>query len=280
MLAYRHAFHAGNHADVLKHIVLTLLLRHMSQKDKGYRMVDTHAGAGLYALDSPQARKNGEYLQGIARLWAREDLPPIVADYRQLVARFNADGALRQYPGSPALARMLLRPQDQLRLFELHPTEALALRALVDGGHGIEVRQADGFAALKSQLPPPTRRALVLVDPSYEGRGDYGRVLELIGDALRRFAPGVYMVWYPVVAKPGAAAMVQRLKSLAPRGWLHARLSVQPTDAQGFGLAGSGIFVLNPPHTLHGQLQTLLPWLAQALEQHAGSSHLLQQHAP
>jgi 23S rRNA (adenine2030-N6)-methyltransferase len=203
-----------------------------------------------------------------------------VADYRQLVARVNAGDELRHYPGSPSLARMLLRPQDQLRLFELHPNEYPALLALVVDSPGAEVRQVDGFAALKSQLPPPTRRALVLVDPSYEGHGDYRRVLDMMGEALRRFAQGVYMVWYPVVAKPGAAAMVQGLKSLAPKGWLHARLTVQPTDAQGFGLAGSGIVVLNPPHTLHAELHALLPWLAQALGQGTGTSHLLQQHAP
>jgi 23S rRNA (adenine2030-N6)-methyltransferase len=280
MLAYRHAFHAGNHADVLKHVVLVLLLRYMNLKDKGYRVVDTHAGAGLYALESPQAQKNAEYLQGIGRLWARADLPEAVADYRQLVARVNADGELRHYPGSPTLARALLRPQDQLCLFELHPSDFRELQALFGPSKGVEIRPADGFAALKSQLPPPTRRSLVLVDPSYEGVGDYRRVLDMLADALRRFAQGVYMVWYPVVAKPGAAAMVQRLKSVAPKGWLHARLSVQPTDARGYGLAGSGIFVLNPPHTLHAQLQALLPWLAQALAQHDGAEHLLQQHAP
>ncbi len=278
MLAYRHAFHAGNHADVFKHIVLLLLMRHMALKDKGYRMVDTHAGAGLYALDSPQARKKGEYLNGIARLWERDDLPAPAAHYLQGVRSLNADGALRQYPGSPLLAHLLLRPQDQLRLFELHPSDHQALRALLGAAKGVEVRQADGFAALKSQLPPPTRRALVLIDPSYEGVGDYTRVLDTLRDALRRFADGVYMVWYPVVNKPGATALVQGLKALAPRGWLHARLSVQQVDALGFGLAGSGIVVINPPHTLHVQLQALLPWLAQALAQHDGASHLLQHH--
>jgi 23S rRNA (adenine2030-N6)-methyltransferase len=279
MLAYRHAFHAGNHADVFKHIVLLLLMRHMALKDKGYRMVDTHAGAGLYALDSPQARKKGEYLNGIARLWERDDLPAPAAHYLQGVRSLNADGALRQYPGSPLLAHLLLRPQDQLRLFELHPSDHQALRALLGAAKGVEVRLADGFAALKSQLPPPTRRALVLIDPSYEGVGDYTRVLDTLRDALRRFADGVYMVWYPVVNKPGATALVQGLKALAPRGWLHALLSVQQVDALGFGLAGSGIVVINPPHTLHAQLQTLLPWLAQALAQHDGASHLLQHHA-
>jgi len=279
MLAYRHAFHAGNHADVLKHIVLLRLMRHMNLKDKGYRMVDTHAGAGLYALDSPQAQKKGEYLQGIGRLWSRDDAPEGVADYLQCVRGLNGNGVLQQYPGSPMLARMLLRPQDQLRLFELHPNEHQALQSLLGSARGIEIRQADGFAALKSQLPPPTRRALVLLDPSYEGHGDYPLVLDALRDALRRFAEGVYMVWYPLVNKPGAAALVQGLKTLAPKAWLHARLSVQRTDAMGFGLAGSGIVVINPPHTLHAQLQALLPWLSQALAQHAGAGHLLEHQA-
>jgi 23S rRNA (adenine2030-N6)-methyltransferase len=279
MLAYRHAFHAGNHADVLKHIVLLRLLRHMNLKDKGYRLVDTHAGAGLYALDSPQAQKKGEYLQGIARLWSRDDAPEGVADYLQCVRELNAGGALQQYPGSPMLARRWLRPQDQLRLFELHPAEHQALQALFGAERGIEIRQADGFAALKGQLPPTTRRALVLVDPSYEGHGDYPLVLDTIRHALRRFAEGVYMVWYPVVNKPGAAAMVQGLKTLAPKGWLHARLTLQPTDAMGFGLAGSGIVVINPPYTLHAQLQAVLPWLCLAMAQHAGAAHLLEQQA-
>ena len=136
MLAYRHAFHAGNHADVLKHIVLLRLMRHMSLKEKGYRLVDTHAGAGLYALDSAQAQKKGEYLQGIARLWSRDDLPEAAADYVQQVRGFNPDGTLRHYPGSPMLARALLRPQDQLRLFELHPSDHAALVAQLGAAKG------------------------------------------------------------------------------------------------------------------------------------------------
>jgi 23S rRNA (adenine2030-N6)-methyltransferase len=279
MLAYRHAFHAGNHADVLKHVVLVQLMRHMALKDKGIRIVDTHAGAGLYALDSPQALKKGEYLQGIGQLWARQDAPPPVAEYLRQVRLLNPDGRLHQYPGSPMLARQLMRPQDQLRLFELHPADHQALQQLLGGQPGIELRQADGFAALNGQLPPPTRRALVLVDPSYEGHADYGRVLEAARGALRRFAQGVYMIWYPVVTKPGAAAMVNGLKALAPAGWLHARLSLQSTDALGFGLVGSGIVVINPPHTLHAQLRGVLPWLVQVLGQHPGASHALEQRA-
>jgi 23S rRNA (adenine2030-N6)-methyltransferase len=279
MLAYRHAFHAGNHADVLKHVVWVQLLHYLMRKDKGLRIVDTHAGAGLYALDSPQAQKKGEYLQGVARLWTAADAPAIVADYLQQLRRFNADGALRQYPGSPLLAQALLRPQDQLRLFELHPADHAALQALLADARGIELRQADGFDGLKSQLPPPTRRALVLIDPSYEGHADYARVVAALRDALRRFAEGVVMVWYPQVAKFGAAAMLPSLKALAPRGWLHARLTLQQPDAMGFGLAGSGVLVVNPPHTLHGQLQGALPWLVRELGQYAGASYLLEQQA-
>lgn len=281
MLAYRHAFHAGNHADVLKHVVLLQLLRHMALKDKGVRIVDMHAGAGGYALDAPQALKKGEFRQGIGRLWPLElaALPEPVAHYLQQVRALNPDGALRRYPGSPLLALRQLRVQDELRLFELHPADHQALHALLGAARGVQVQRADGFAALKSQLPPPTRRALVLLDPSYEGHADYARVLQALSDALRRFAGGVYMVWYPLVGKPGGASLVQGLKALAPGGWLHARLSLQQPDAQGFGLAGSGVFVINPPHTLHAQLQSALPWLVHALRQHDGARHLLQQHA-
>lgn len=279
MLAYRHAFHAGNHADVLKHTVLLQLLQHLQQKEKGLRLVDTHAGTGLYALDGPEAQKKGEFHQGIGRLWDAAAAPPAVADYLQQVRALNPDGRLRQYPGSPWLAQAALRAQDQLCLFELHPAEQQALQALLGGRRGIELRTQDGFAGLKALLPPPTRRALVLIDPSYEGHGDYGRVLQTVGDGLRRFAQGVFMVWYPIVRKPGAAAMLQGLKALAPRGWLQAWLSVQPTDAQGFGLAGSGVLVINPPHTLHARLQDALPWLRQQLAQHDGATHGLEQQA-
>ena len=279
MLAYRHAFHAGNHADVLKHVVLVTLLRHLNLKDKGWRFVDTHAGAGDYRLDGAQAAKRGEYRHGIGRLWQRSDAPPAAADYLRLVRQLNPDGALRRCPGSPWLAQALRRPQDELRLFELHPTDHAALQRAMAGARGVQVARADGFAALRSQLPPPTRRGLVLLDPSYEGHRDYPQVVGAVRDALRRFADGTYMVWYPLVLKPGAAAMVQRLKAAAPQGWLHATLTVQPLDAQGFGLAGSGVFVLNPPYTLHATLQALLPWLTTALAQFDGAAWALEQHA-
>jgi 23S rRNA (adenine2030-N6)-methyltransferase len=276
MLAYRHAFHAGNHGDVLKHVVLVALLRHLNLKAKGWRYVDTHAGAGRYDLASAEAGKRGEFRHGIGPLWPRDDLPAVVADYLALVRQCNPDGPLRTYPGSPWLAATLRRAQDELRLFERHPADHPALVATMADQRGVQIRRADGFAALKSQLPPPTRRGLVLIDPSYEGHADYGQVVDAMQDALRRFADGIYMIWYPIVAKPGAAAMVRQLQALAPHGWLHASLRVQPTDAQGFGLAGSGVLVLRPPHRLPAALQTALPWLCAALAQYAGASWRLE----
>lgn len=277
MLAYRHAFHAGNHADVLKHITLTLVLRYMNQKDKSYRMIDTHAGAGGYSLEGQYAQKKGEYLQGVARLWERDDLLEAVADYMSLVRQFNPDGMLEQYPGSPAFAQMLLRSQDQLRLFERHPTDHRILEAYLGGVRGAEVKDTDGFEGLKGQVPPSSRRAVVLMDPSYEGHGDYPKVISSLREAILRFSEGVYMVWYPQVSKLEAAQLPRRLEGLAPKGWLHARLTVQQPDSQGFGLAGSGMFILNPPYTLHAQLLEVLPWLTEVLGQYDGANYLLEE---
>ena len=279
MLAYRHASHAGNHADVLKHTVLTRVLRYMNGKDKGYRLVDTHAGAGGYSLEGRYAQKKGEFEQGVARLWERNDLPEAVADYLSIVRQFNPDGTLTQYPGSPAFAQMLLRAQDQLRLFELHPTDHRILASYLGAVRGAEVYDKDGFDGLKGQVPPTTRRGVVLMDPSYEGNADYGRVIASLRDALARFAEGVYMVWYPQVSKLEAAQLPKRLEALAPKGWLHARLTVQQPDSMGFGLAGSGVFVINPPYTLHAELLEVMPYLTEVLGQYDGANYLLEQRS-
>jgi 23S rRNA (adenine2030-N6)-methyltransferase len=279
MLAYRHAFHAGNHADVLKHTVLTLVLRHMNLKDKPYRVIDTHAGAGGYSLEGRHAQKKGEFEQGIARLWERDNLPPALADYVALVRQFNPDGRLAQYPGSPALAHMVLRPGDQLRLFELHPTDHRILASYLGEAKGVQVYDSDGFDGLKGQLPPASRRAVVLMDPSYEGHKDYGRVIAALREGIARFADGVYVIWYPHVSKLEAAQLPKRLEALAPKAWLHARLTAQQPDQQGYGLAGSGVFVLNPPYTLHAELLKVLPYLTEVLGQYDGANYLLEQRA-
>ena len=281
MLAYRHAFHAGNHADVLKHTVLALVLRYMNLKDKGWRYVDTHAGAGGYSLEGEYANKRGEYAQGIARLLEHGDLPAPLADLVALVRQFN-DGkaALRQYPGSPAIAQALMRPQDQLRLSEMHPTDHKILASYLGDVPGVEIKMCDGFAALKGHLPPTTRRGVVLIDPSYEIKTDYTRTLAALREALERFPEGTVIVWLPQVALVEATQLPQRLKaaadSAAKKGWLNARLTVALADARGYGMMGSSVFVANPPHTLFGDLQPVLPFLAQALAQFDGAKSALE----
>ncbi len=277
MLAYRHAFHAGNHADVLKHLVLVITLRHLLLKDKGLRVIDTHAGAGGYALDSAQAAKHHEYDSGIGALWPATDLPPALADYVALVREFNSGGALGYYPGSPALAHRLLRPQDQLRLFEMHPSEHKLLAPAFGKQPGVEVVCGDGFAALKSLLPPPTRRGLVLIDPPYEIKTDYTRTLGALREALQRFAEATVLVWCPQLQIVEATQLPQRLRAsaqAAPKGWLHARLTVgapEHSGGRGFGLVGSHMLVTNPPHTLAPALRQCLPLLAQRLGRDASA---------
>jgi 23S rRNA (adenine2030-N6)-methyltransferase len=285
MLAYRHAFHAGNHADVLKHLVLVRVLRYMALKDKPFTLIDTHAGAGGYSLEGRYANKRAEYADGIARLWAAGEaaLPPALADYLELVRRFNGGGDLEQYPGSPAFANLLLRPQDRMRLFELHPTDHRILAAFLGTRPNTQVLQSDGFAAIRSELPPPAgaRRAVLLVDPSYELKTDYAKVVGTLREALTRFADTVVMIWYPQLRTVESVQLPHRLQSaadaLAKKGWLHVRLSVQQADARGFGLEGSGVFVANPPHVLHGELAPLLQPLVDLLGQYAGANFLLEQ---
>jgi 23S rRNA (adenine2030-N6)-methyltransferase len=281
MLAYRHAYHAGNHADVLKHLVLVQVLRHMISKDKPFRLVDTHAGAGAYALASPESQKNGEYLNGIARLWGRKDLPKATSDFVNLVKRFQAAGSsqLTHYPGSPQLAHQLLRADDEHRLFELHPTDHRLLENNMGGYRNVKIYKADGFESLKSQLPPVSRRGMVLMDPSYELVADYGKAVASVRDALARFAQAVVLVWYPQVSRFEAAQFPKRLQSLAPKSWLHVRMTVQQVDSEGFGLAGSGMFIINPPYTLAQTMREELPFLTQAMAQYEGAQFIVEERS-
>lgn len=280
MLSYRHAFHAGNHADVLKHIVLVLLTRYLGQKDKPFWVIDTHAGAGAYELDAGYAAKLSEWRDGIGRLWDRDDLPVPVADYVDLVRRLNPDGALKKYPGSPLLALWTVREQDRLRLFELHSKDCRLLQEnFAAAGKRVTVEGADGFAGLKALLPPPPRRALVLIDPSYEQKQDYERVVQALKDALTRFAGGTYAVWYPQLTRLEAHDLPQRLKRLPAKGWLNVALRVREPAADGFGMHGSGMFVANPPWTLHDTLRDALPFLVKALGDDAGAGFTLEQQS-
>jgi len=277
MLSYRHGFHAGNHADALKHTVLVQLLAYLTQKDKPLWFIDTHAGAAAYALDEGYATKNAEYDSGIGRLWLRPDLPPAVAAYVAQVRAFNPGGALRRYPGSPQLALQLLRKQDRLRMFELHSTESRLLQQYFrDDAPRAIAYAGDGFAGLQAVLPPPSRRALVLIDPSYEDKGDYRGVLAAVRDAQKRFRSGVYAVWYPQVQRRESRQFPEQLKRLQDKDWLHATLTVKkPTDG-GLGLHGSGMFILNPPWLLPKALDLALPWLARVLAQDAAAGFSLE----
>ncbi|GHU34693.1 ribosomal RNA large subunit methyltransferase J [Betaproteobacteria bacterium] len=280
MLSYRHAFHAGNHADVLKHLVLVQLIRYLGQKEKPFWVIDTHAGAGAYDLDAGYAKKLAEYEGGIGRLWERKDLPAPVADYVDLVRRLNPDGRLRKYPGSPLLAWWTLREQDRLRLFELHGSDVRLLRRnFQDAGKRVVVEGSDGFAGLRALLPPPPRRAVVLIDPPYEEKQDYERVIQTLKDALTRFPGGSYAVWYPQLTRLEARELPQRLKRLPVKDWLHAALHVREPASDGFGMYGSGLFVINPPWTLHDTLAGALPFLAETLCEDAGAGFTLEQQA-
>ncbi|MDR2852428.1 MAG: 23S rRNA (adenine(2030)-N(6))-methyltransferase RlmJ [Burkholderiaceae bacterium] len=295
MFSYRHAFHAGNHADVFKHTVLIAVLDHLLQKQTALTVLDTHAGAGLYRLDGDFASTSGEAAEGVLRLLnvlkGGAEPVPAIARYLEVLRAFNSKGRVRVYPGSPFIAHHLLRAQDRIKLCELHPTDWRALNANIEqleAGRRIAVSCEDGFACAAPLLPPPSRRALVLCDPSYEIKTDYARTGAFIAQALARFATGVYMVWYPVIARPEAHALPRRLRTLATQAgkpWLHATLTVKSSkqrspalDPSGAerrpGLTASGVFIINPPYILREQMAAALPqlthWLGQ--DRHAAFS--------
>ncbi len=315
MFSYRHAFHAGNHADVLKHTVLLAILRHLLQKDTALTVFDTHAGAGLYRLDGDYAATSGEAGNGFLRLVLALNSPvvpvnqartatksvaipkttadtvaPALKDYLDLVASFNNKGSHKVYPGSPFIIQRLLGERDKLKLFEIHPTDAKTLSANIaqlEAGRQVAVLREDGFEGLKKFLPPPSRRALVLCDPSYEIKTDYARVVAMMADALTRFATGSYAVWYPIIPRPEAHDLPRKLKTLATKAgkpWLNATLTVKSSkltsDEAGEvirpGLPASGMFVINPPHTLKAALQLALPQMAEVLGQDKHASFTLE----
>jgi 23S rRNA (adenine2030-N6)-methyltransferase len=303
MFSYRHAFHAGNHADVLKHTMVIAMLRHLTQKDAALVAIDTHAGAGLYRLDGDYAGTSGEASDGVLKLFAAlkpaktgapaiKDIAPVLQDYLDMIAGFNTGEQLKIYPGSPFIIQRLLREEarDKLKLFELHPTDIKALAgniAQLNAGRQVAVAREDGFEGLKAFLPPPSRRAFVLIDPSYEIKSDYAKVSTCIQDSLKRFATGTYAVWYPIIPRPEAHDLPRRLKTLANQAgkpWLHATLNIGQAEERnvpgeperGQGLTASGMFVVNPPHTLKGALQLALPQLVQVLGRGRGQGQTLE----
>lgn len=271
MLSYRHAFHAGNHADVLKHIVLIEILNYLHSKEKPFWYIDTHAGAGRYTLDHGYASQNAEHAQGAVKIWQAAQsgvtLPPLLEAYVQKLKAYNTGQTLRAYPGSPSIARAFLNSSDQMRLFELHSSDYDLLSRYFKGDPQVKIERQDGFANLKAILPPPPRRALTLIDPAYENKQDYQIVVKTLQEALKRFATGIYLVWYPILQRDDARRLPEKLKTLDVANWLNVELAVSAAAENGFGMHGSGLFIINPPWTLPDQLKSALPELVSLLKQ-------------
>lgn len=264
MLSYRHSFHAGNFADVLKHIVLIQSLDYLTQKDKPLCCIDTHAGPGKYELDGDYALKNREFDTGIAKLWQRSDLPECVARYVSLVKRFNSTDKLTRYPGSPLLVKQLLRDKDRLCLFELHSTEIKLLTAEAHKDKRIQVVHADGLSSAVKLLPPPERRGLVLIDPSYEIKDDYQQVVETLAAMHKRFATGTYALWYPVIERRRNQKLERAIGASGINNVQLFELGIR-ADSSEHGMTASGMIVVNPPWTLVAEMKQVLPWLAEVL---------------
>ncbi|TMK22687.1 MAG: 23S rRNA (adenine(2030)-N(6))-methyltransferase RlmJ [Alphaproteobacteria bacterium] len=272
---YRHAFHAGNFADVVKHAVLVRILVHLREKPAPFRVIDTHAGAGRYDLAAAEAQRSGEWREGIDRLVrgpiaARERA--LLAPYLDAVAACNGGGRLTAYPGSPALARAFLRAQDRLIACELEPNAAAALARNLAGDRRSKAVAIDGWTALNAYVPPKERRGLVLVDPAFEDAGDFARLAQALAAAQRKWASGIYLAWYPIKERAPADALARRLRQSGMARILRAELSVA-TPRAAARLSACGLIVINPPWTLAGELAVLLPELARALSAAGVGSH-------
>ncbi|WP_462054689.1 23S rRNA (adenine(2030)-N(6))-methyltransferase RlmJ [Vibrio cholerae] len=264
MLSYRHSFHAGNHADVLKHIVQSLILNSLQQKEKPFVYHDTHSGVGRYDLTHEWSEKTGEYKQGIARVWQQDNIPAELDSYLDAIRQLNQGETLRYYPGSPRVARAHLREQDRMVLTELHPSDYLLLEQEFHRDRQVSIYKEDGFARLKASLPPQERRGLVLIDPPYELAKEYRDVVRAIAQSYKRWATGIYAIWYPVVNRCDIDDMLEGLQGLEIRKILQIELGVAP-DTNERGMTASGMIVINPPWTLESQMQTILPFLKQVI---------------
>jgi 23S rRNA (adenine2030-N6)-methyltransferase len=271
---YRHAFHAGNFADVHKHSVLTRILVHLRLKPAAFRVIDTHAGAGRYSLQGAEAKRSGEWRQGIERVWQARSLqtPPhlLLAPYLDVVASVNPDGELRVYPGSPLIAENLMRPQDRLVACELEPRAAAGLGATLRGDRRAKAVEIDGRTALAAYVPPKERRGVVLIDPPFEDAADYTRLTGALSVAHRKWPTGIYLLWYPITERAAPNALARRLRTLGAPRILRSELTLGSPRSQP-GLMGSGLAVVNPPFTLEQDLRSFMPVLAGLLSPDAAS---------
>ena len=278
---YRHAFHAGNFADVVKHAVLALLIERLKGKETAFRVIDTHAGAGLYDLTGDEATRTGEWREGIGRLWGRAPPPlaGLIAPYLGAVGAANgAGGALTRYPGSPWIARHLMRRHDRLTAVELHPADARSLAALFAGDRQVRVIALDGWLALGAFVPPKERRGLVLVDPPYEAPGEFDRLAATFVNAHRRWPTGIYALWYPVKDLVAVDRLRLALSRSGIRRILRAELTVRDRDADG-AFNGAGLIICNRPWQFEDALEALLAGLAPILARGPGAGHVIDEIA-
>ncbi len=272
MLSYRHSFHAGNHADVLKHWLCVLTAQYMGQKDKPFLYIDTHAAVGVYSLKGSDAKKTAEAEGGIKALWNKK-VPQVLVPYIDLIKKLNPPNKLNLYPGSPWFVHKCLRSQDKARLFELHPQDFVLLKKNFQHDRNVKIEKLDGFAGLKALLPPPSKRAMVVIDPPYEQAHEYKLVVAALKDSVKRFSNGVYIVWYPLInrknsftdnKKDMAQTMVRQLGLLGGKSFLDVRFWVNGKDEEE-GMYGSGLAIINPPWNLAKELEEGLPFLVDAL---------------
>lgn len=276
---YRHAYHAGNFADVVKHAVLALVIEHLKQKPAPFRVIDTHAGIGLYDLSSEPAQKTGEWREGIGRVMEAELVPPVanlLAPYLGVVRELNADGPLLRYPGSPLIARALMRDADRLIVNELHPEDQQELKALFGRDRQVKVMELDAWTAVKALLPPPERRGVVLIDPAFEEAGELDRLVAALSEAAKRFAGGTYLLWYPIKELRPVAAFRRNVAALALPKAMAIELMIRAGDDE-TRLNGAGLIAVNAPFTLATNLKILLPELARVLAQGKGAGFRLEE---
>jgi 23S rRNA (adenine2030-N6)-methyltransferase len=260
MLSYRHAFHAGNFADVLKHSLLVLLIQAMQRKETPLVYIDTHAGAGLYRFDDAYARKTAEFEAGIGKFWGSKDKHSHFKGYMSFLKEMNPDRQLLHYPGSPWLAQHFLRPQDRLQLSELHPSDFDLLNKNFSKVAHSSISKEDGFATLVKKLPPVEKRGLIFIDPSYEVKDDYQTATKTLVAAHKKFETGVYCLWYPILHRDSNERFISKLAATGIRRMLQIEHIIVP-DKQDPGMVGSGLIIINPPYQIDEQAESLLPWL-------------------
>lgn len=266
MLSYRHSYHAGNFADVLKHITQVLIIEALQQKQKPFVYYDTHAGAGRYDLKSKSGQKIAEYKLGIRKLMQQQDMPPLLRRYSDIVKSINTDGKLKFYPGSPLVANLLMDRKSRLELSELHPSDFNLLQQEFENSRNCKVTKIDGFKNLLAKLPPIQRRGLILIDPPYELKTEYNDVVKGVKQAYKQFATGVYAIWYPVVSRHNIESFCKRFKNSGIKNILRIEMCMGE-DKEEHGMTGTGLIVVNPPWKLKSQMQETLPWLTKVLKQ-------------